>query len=238
MNKICILSLGRTGSTLFISLLQKSNAKVLALSEVDEPNYIKYHYDVVGEKGVLNKFKDKIKKIDNYQKYVEQFIKIAEESDKDTFIFKITARGNNEQAFKNLKRKINILTKIGFKFVLLNRNYIDIFISDKKAKKSGSFSNFDYSELKVNFTLQELKNSIDYCNSIILWFITNVPNIHYVKYEELFKELDSEDQLNNVLKVIKKLFPKFNTNKIKLNFKEELIKKQNNKDNSNYEFII
>lgn len=238
MNKICVLSLGRTGSTLFINLLQKSNAKILALSEVDEPNYIKYHYDVVGEKGVLNKFKNKIKKNDNYQKYIEQFIKIAEENNKNIFVFKITAKGNSERAFKSLKRKINTLTKMGFKFVLLNRNYIDIFISDKKAKKSGSYCNFDYSELKVSFTLQELKNSIDYCNSIILWFLNNIPNIQYVTYEDLFNEKEPEDQLKNVLKVIKKLFPKFNTNKIKLNFKEELIKKQNNKDNSNYEFII
>ena len=54
IDKLCILTSGRTGSTFIIDALQKSG-RVYALSEILRPDYIPNHFDISHPDGFLNK---------------------------------------------------------------------------------------------------------------------------------------------------------------------------------------
>lgn len=224
MNKLCILTHGRTGSTLLVNLLQNTK-QVLALSEIDQANYTTNHYDVIDSKGTLYNYKNNLKALSEltYEEYIDQFLNIASPS--DTFVFKIVIKAN----YIEVKNKIAILEKMRFKFLILTRNFLDIFISNKKAGLTNRYANFDYSATQIAFSFSELQSFAGYIQSELIWMIQNLPqNTIISSYEQLFWDDHPKQQLKNIIYLLNRIFDTQDYNGLTLKDLEDINKKQNN----------
>lgn len=77
-----------------------------------------------------------------------------------------------------------------YKFILLDRNCLETYVSDCIARKSDIYSNIDTSDFFVDLKLKNIYNVINYRN--LYYKILNSYNIsyYYVLYEDLLKEDD------------------------------------------------
>lgn len=225
MNKLCILTHGRTGSTLFINLLQNTN-QVFALSEINQIDYTTNHYDVINQDGILYKDKEILKSIAelSYEDYIKQYLNIAEKYS-DTFVYKIVLGENYEE---DLKLKILLLETLGFRFLILTRNFLDMFVSNKKASITGKYSNEDYTATKIFFSFYELRDFIDYAQKELLWMINNTPIKSCVtNYETLFTNIEPHIQLKAIADLLNKVFNETKYTDLTLKDLTKINKKQN-----------
>ena len=148
IEKICLLSSQRTGSTLFIDYIQKTSNKVLALSEVflldnEIPTYTT-SFDAT--KGILKNMDIIEYTFENITEYFQQFIDYAEFNDYEILVYKITHDFFYYNTFKVLHFN-NVMTFIqNSKIIYLDRDSKDIFISKKLADKNKAYSNDIYKE--------------------------------------------------------------------------------------------
>jgi len=70
MKKVCVISFGRSGSTLLIDAIQKYSSNVFSLSEILNKNYIN-HFDIL-PKGIIGKHnKYNINELSTYSNIID-----------------------------------------------------------------------------------------------------------------------------------------------------------------------
>jgi hypothetical protein len=203
MKKICIISFGRSGSTLLIDTIQKYSSNIFSLSEILNKNYIN-HFDI-SEKGIIGKHnKYNINELSTYSNiidYINQFITIAEDLNYKNFIFKYII----EYDIDKLTNIINILEQQDFKFIFLDRNIIDIYISDQIAKKINEYTSVDTTNIKVDINFKKLYNFLGNKTKFTN-YIFNIKNIIFISYEDMFLNKSDNDIINNINNLFKKVF--------------------------------
>jgi hypothetical protein len=144
LNICCLLSGQRTGSTLLIDYVQKTQPKVLALSEIFNTynNCFDYNrsYDVC--KGILKgkQFTTLNECKNDVCLYFKQFEDLANYEDYEIILFKITLDFNTElQNYTNLNIYLDFIKN--FNIIWLTRNDIECYISKILAEKYGYSNN-------------------------------------------------------------------------------------------------
>jgi hypothetical protein len=203
----CLLSGQRTGSTLIIDFLQKTNKKVLSLSEIfyhynNDFTYIN-SYDVKNKSGILKDYE--INTIDSYSNisdYFKQFEDIANFKDYEIILFKLTLDYILPiENFTNLELYLNFIKK--FNIIYLERNSLECYFSKKLADIHG-YSNSIYENIPdsifdINEFYEYIKN-IEIYNKYIFKFVDNYYNINYT----------SLNNIENVENTIIEMFNYFN----------------------------
>jgi hypothetical protein len=160
LNKFCILSSQRTGSTVLIDHIQKLSSNSLCLSEIfylyQRNDTYKDSYDVTT--GVLKDFKIqslKELKFDIFT-YLKQFEDFAVFQDKNYFIHKLTIDFSQSLDMFYMFDEIFNLIKKDSNVIYLERDAKDIYISKKLADKYG-YSNSLYEKIEESmFSYTEL----------------------------------------------------------------------------------
>jgi hypothetical protein len=203
MKKVCILSFGRSGSTLLIDAIQKYSSNVFSLSEILNQNYIN-HYDI-SPNGIIGKHnKYNINELTTYSNiidYINQFITIADDLNYKYFIFKYII----EYDIDKLTNIINLLEQQNFKFIFLDRNIIDIYISDQIAKKINKYTLVDTTNIKIDIHFKKLYNFLG-TKTKFTNYIFNIKNIVFTSYEDMFLDKSDNEIINNINNLFKKIF--------------------------------
>jgi hypothetical protein len=225
LNICCLLSGQRTGSTLLIDYVQKTQPKVLALSEI----FYTYHncftynssYDVC--KGILKgkQFTTLNECKNDVCLYFKQFEDLANYEDYEIILFKITLDFNTElQNYTNLNIYLDFIKN--FNIIWLTRNDIECYISKILAEKYG-YSNNIYETINNNiFSLQELYNFIQRKEKFMNIWMPLIKKSCIINYNEYIKDE------NKLYKTLTYIFNYFNISiKLNKNIYCEMNKKQN-----------
>ena len=188
----CLLSGQRTGSTLIIDFLQKTNKKILSLSEIfchydNDFTYIN-SYDVKNKLGILSNYEiNTIDYYSNISEYFKQFEDIANFKDYEIILFKLTLDYTLPiEKFTNLELYLNFIKK--FNIVYLERNSLECYVSKKLADIYGySNSIYEYIPKLIfdNNEYYEYKKNIEIYNKYIFKFIDNYYNINYTSLNNI-----------------------------------------------------
>jgi hypothetical protein len=225
LNICCLLSGQRTGSTLLIEYVQKTQPKVLALSEIFNTyhNCFNYNssYDVC--KGILkgNQFTTLNECKNDVCLYFKQFEDLANYEDYEIILFKITLDFNTElQNYTNLNIYLDFIKN--FNIIWLTRNDIECYISKILAEKYG-YSNNIYETINNNiFSLQELYNFIQRKEKFMNIWMPLIKKSCIINYNEYIKDE------NKLYKTLTYIFNYFNISiKLNKNIYCEMNKKQN-----------
>jgi len=193
MNKLCIITYGRTGSTVAIRVGQENfirtqspheqQRRIFAVGEIFRPDYCNNGYDMFGENGILREHSKSIQPPTNsLETYLEQFLGIAEYYNSNVFICKIVI---HDQSFlDNLNQYISIMKN--FKFVFLTRNLFDVNRSHKKAEVAKQWSDVDTTNISVKLKLQELYDLSNWTNDCLSVCSKIVNKLLIIDYKELF----------------------------------------------------
>lgn len=225
LDKLCILTSGRTGSTFIIDALQKSG-HVYALSEMLRVDYIPNHFDISDPSGFLNKrvsastFQPKsLADSTSFAAYVQQFLDdaaaAAAAAPADTpeknylgFVFKIVFESNEADYLAVMADRLRTLQAMGFQFCLLTRNIVDTLISAKKCEACGQYSNFDTTHVPCQIRLADLIECSLYHNALVRFCHDTLcgQHIEHISYEEMLQGLAPDEQMNNIKQLLNKLF--------------------------------
>lgn len=162
LNKFCVLSSQRTGSTLLIDYIQKISTNSLCLSEIFYTYYEQSTYDDSYDiqKGILKNYNIKSIMDLNWDiyKYYKQFEDIAIFENKLYFIYKLTLDFMIDINLFTKFDEIYDLSKSNTNIIYIERNVKDIYVSKILADIYG-YSNVKYEKLFDNiFSLCELNN--------------------------------------------------------------------------------
>jgi len=188
----CLLSEEKNGSTLLTDFLQKTNKKVLSLSEIfyHYNNNFTYNnsYDVKSKLGILYDYE--INTIDYYSNisdYFKQFEDIANFKDYEIILFKLTLDYILPiENFTNLDLYLNFIKK--FNIVYLERNSLECYVS-KKIDDIHCYSNTNYKNIPnpifdINEYYEYTKN-IEIYHKYIFKFIDNYHKINYTSLNNI-----------------------------------------------------
>jgi len=227
----CIISGQRTGSTIIIDILQKTQNDIFALSEIFY-NYFgvqTYTLSFDVKDGILKE--EKIFKFDglNINEYFQQFIDMAEFKNCKKFVFKLTLDFMfNKKNFVFLEEIIHFISSKNINIIYINRNDLKSYISRKLADIYG-FSNIEYNFLPDEiFNLREFYNFMNNKSEYEYLIQKNLKINKYIYYSENENIETIIEKINNVLDInldnnfIKyKNYVKFNTKQN--NFSNEIL---------------
>ena len=200
MNKLCIITHGRTGSTGLIRILnqnfyntnninKENYRKIFAVGEILNSLYLQ-DFDINEINTPIYIYKDDLildkKKIDT-KSYILQFINIAEKTSSSLFVFKIVI--SSDEDLNNIYLNIiPVLDSFGFKYIYLNRNAIDSYISNIKAKTINAWDGVDTTSIKANVDIKDLYTYIDWTNFCISTITNSIEKISIIDYKWLFQK--------------------------------------------------
>ena len=128
-----------------------------------------------------------------------------------------------------VENQFKIINNVTFTFIL-KRNYLDTFISDRKAKQLNKYANVDTSDIIININLNEynlfVKKKEEWFNKIINYLNSNNKKYIIIEYEK-FYNLNINEKMNLLQKILK------NNLNIDLNLNETLIEELQKQDNNN-----
>jgi hypothetical protein len=213
MNKLCIITHGRTGSTGLIRILnqnffntdninKESYRKIFAVGEILNSLYSQ-DFDIDETNTSIYTYKDDLildkKKIDT-KSYIEQFINIAESIDSSLFVFKIVI--SSDEDLNNIYLNIiPLLDDLGFKYIYLTRNAIDSYISNIKAKSINCWRDVDTTDIKADINMRELYQYIDWTNFCISTITNSIEKISIIDYKWLFQKDHLVATFNHMLNI-------------------------------------
>ena len=200
MNKLCIITHGRTGSTALIRILnqnfystnninKENYRKIFAVGEILNSLYLQ-DFDINENNTPIYIYKDDLildkKKIDT-KSYILQFINIAEKKSSSLFVFKIVI--TSDEDLNNIPLDIiPTLDSLGFKYIYLTRNEIDSYISNLKAKSINRWRDVDTTDIKVDMDMTGLYQYIDWTNFCISTITNSIEKISIIDYKWLFQK--------------------------------------------------
>jgi hypothetical protein len=209
MRYYCILSFGRTGSTLLVNLFYNFAQDFNTFSEII--NNINF------------------KENENISKILQEYI-LERCEGKKNILFKYIFSGD--------KKKDNFiireLNKLNCTFLYLERNYIDSHISDKIAKKNNTYSNFNTSLKKIDLDISEIYDCINSRTEMYNFINNNIPKIHYIRYEAVFKNKTILVMIQELNKIFNNINNTDNVIYLKYEENKKIIEKQNNFENNMY----
>lgn len=227
IDKLCILTSGRTGSTFIIDALQKSG-RVYALSEILHPDYIPNHFDISDPDGFLHKRVSALfcpKSLATrggappcisvaFADYVQQFLDDAVAGNYLGFVFKIVFESNEADYLATMADRLRVLRNMGFQFCFLTRNIVDTLISAKKCEVCGQYSNYDTTNVSCQIRLADLIECSLYHNALVRFCHDTLrgQHIEHISYEEMLQGLAPDEQMNNIKQLLTKMFTDSNNN--------------------------
>ena len=197
MNKLCIITHGRTGSTGLIRVLhqnfyntnKENYRRIFAVGEILSDSYMQ-DFDINEHDAPIYNYKDSLildkKKID-IKSYILQFINIAEKKSSSLFVFKLII-SSNESLNDMPLNIIPLLDDLGFKYIYLTRNAIDSYISNIKAKSINCWRDVDTTDIKVDINMRGLYQYIDWTNFCISTITNSIEKISIIDYKWLFQK--------------------------------------------------
>jgi hypothetical protein len=205
----CLISGQRTGSTLFIDVLQKTSKNVLALSEIfyyyEGIETYSQSYDCIYKDGILYGCNIETFIGENIESYFKQFEDLAIFQNKHVLLFKLTIDFlQSLDNFFNLNNILEFMSASKYNIIYLNRNELDMY-SSKKLAEIYSYSNVIYKTIpKKMFSNEEYELFKTRKRKFENKYIYNTifkNNIVMVLYDELIKG----NIPNNINKIINKL---------------------------------
>ena len=210
MNKLCIITHGRTGSTGLIRILRqnfyntnKENyRKIFAVGEILSDSYMQ-DFDINEHDALMYNYKDGLildkKKIDT-KSYILQFINIAEKTSSSLFVFKIVI--SSDEDLNNIYLNIiPILDSFRFKYIYLTRNAIDSYISNIKANSINCWNDVDTTDIEVDINMRRLYQYIDWTNFCISTITNSIEKISIIDYRWLFQKDHLVATFNHMLNI-------------------------------------
>ena len=210
MNKLCIITHGRTGSTGLIRVLhqnfyntnKENYRKIFAVGEILSDSYMQ-DFDINEHDAPIYNYKDDLipdkKKIDT-KSYILQFINIAEKTSSSLFVFKIVI--SSDEDLNNIYLNIiPVLDSFGFKYIYLTRNAIDSYISNIKAKTINAWDGVDTTSIKANVDIKDLYTYIDWTNFCISTITNSIEKISIIYYKWLFQKDHLVATFNHMLNI-------------------------------------
>lgn len=213
MNKLCIITHGRTGSTGLIRILhqnfyntnnidKENYRKIFAVGEILSNVYM-HEFDINEPDAPMFNYKDGLildKKGVDTKSYIEQFINIAESIDSSLFVFKIVI--SSDEDLNNIYLNIiPLLDDLGFKYIYLTRNAIDSYISNIKAKSINCWRDVDTTDIKADINMRELYQYIDWTNFCISTITNSIEKISIIDYKWLFQKDHLVATFNHMLNI-------------------------------------
>ena len=210
MNKLCIITHGRTGSTGLIRVLhqnfyntnKENYRKIFAVGEILSDSYMQ-DFDINEHDAPIYNYKDDLipdkKKIDT-KSYILQFINIAEKTSSSLFVFKIVI--SSDEDLNNIYLNIiPVLDSFGFKYIYLTRTAIDSYISNIKAKTINAWDGVDTTSIKANVDIKDLYTYIDWTNFCISTITNSIEKISIIDYKWLFQKDHLVATFNHMLNI-------------------------------------
>ena len=212
-----ILTLGRSGSTNFITMM-KNFENININTEMFNPN--NFQVNTSNEKLLILKYGN------NYTNFIlknklqcEALLYLAENCEEEFLVFKCFLNQLSKEQIKYLIDNNHIYYTIIFE----RRNTLDSYISSKKASKINKWGNVSTSHIKIEFNIDDyIKSKKRHLNVYKFYhkILRNVKNHSYIEYKDTFN-------VTNFLDQIKSLIPELSIN----NISEHFCKKK--QDNSN-----
>ena len=201
---------------------------------------ISNNYEIFNENNPYYK-KNLLKKICTYYKInesqVNEIISFLIKNDPDKYFnnYMNNIISENIKIFKLLEHQLTIenqfkiINNVNFIFIL-KRNYLDTFISDRKAKQINKYANVDTSDISININLNEynlfVKKKEEWFNKIINYLNTNNKKYKIIDYDE-FYNLNINQKMNLLKDILKD-----NLN-LNLSLNEKLIEELQKQDTCN-----
>ena len=201
---------------------------------------ISNNYEIFNENNPYYK-KNLLKKICTYYKIndsqINEIISFLIKNDPDKYFnnYMNNIISENIKIFKLLEHQLTIenqfkiINNVNFIFIL-KRNYLDTFISDRKAKQINKYANVDTSDISININLNEynlfVKKKEEWFNKIINYLNTNNKKYKIIDYDE-FYNLNINQKMNLLKDILKD-----NLN-LNLSLNEKLIEELQKQDTCN-----
>ncbi|ARF10909.1 glycosyltransferase family 25 [Hokovirus HKV1] len=190
---IVFLGFQRSGSS-YLGDLMDSFKNVHGAQEVYQSGKLGFNYSTIlklmNDYNIIDNDNEKIlrnNKIVNKRDtshYVDTLLYIEKITDEPIISLKIFPDNNI-----NLANILELISNTRIIPILLKRNFNDIYVSYKKAKKTSQYANFDYTDIKIDFDKYEYDGLYfmysEWFNTLEQYMISNNISYYLVNYEDL-----------------------------------------------------
>jgi hypothetical protein len=210
MGLCCLISAGRSGSTLIIDILQKFKCESIDLCVYSEI------FSSLSPENILNL---------NIKNFLYNNFVIS-----DNTVFKYVYCGN-ELVDKYVIRELSYLDCF---FIHLDRNFIDSHISDKISKKNNIYSVENTSLETVDLDIEEIYDCINGRIQNYNFLINSKINVYNISYEDFIKNKSVNEIIHNLNLLLNVIYKTKDLTYLLYDNKQKVLQKQNKHENNLY----